>query len=493
MKWLFPMMVMVVLIGRISIATAQTTTSSSASYSFTDRGGMTVTTVGGSSSVVVGYGRIQPGGGTTLPAGVAIFGYRSGGVLVTEAGVPAMQPVLSGRIYAEMNGPINTGVAFANPNPNPVTVSFYFTNANGNNTAANNFTIGAGAQIARFLNEFPFNMNNFVGTFTFTASAPLGVISLRGVTNSRSEFLITTQTIAPLTTASSSPLVMAHFADGGGWTTHVVLVNSTDQLIAGTVQFFGEGSASVAGTPVTLAVNGQAGVSFNYAIPARAAVKLETSGIGTATQVGSVRVTPASGSNSPSGFTIFSLTQNGTLTTQASIAGEAPSSAFRLYVETSGTAGATGSIQSGLAMTNTSSAAATVTVELYTMTGVYTGFTETLTIPGTGHIAKFVHEIFPALPLPFSGILRIRANQSPITVVGLRTRYNERAEFLITTTPASNEASASLASDAIFPHIVVMGGYTTQFVLFSGSQSQPGLGILNFYSQVGQSMNVTYQ
>ena len=51
-----------------------------------------------------GYARIQPGTGNTTPSGVAIFGFRQNGILVSEAGVPASPLVSSGRIYAKVDG-----------------------------------------------------------------------------------------------------------------------------------------------------------------------------------------------------------------------------------------------------------------------------------------------------------------------------------------------------------------------------------------------------
>ena len=492
MKRRLPILLGLALLCANPIVTAQTTRNS-VSYSLADRGGTTFSTAGGGGEVTVGYARVQPGSGTTAPAGVAIFGYRANGVLVTEAGVPVMQPILSGRSYAEANGPVNTGLAFANPNSFAVTISYYFTSQAGVTTSQSSFTLNAGEQMARFIHEAPFSVAGvFAGTFTFSASAPVGVISLRGLTNDRDEFLITTQTVASITTSSTASLVMAHFADGGGWKTQIILVNSSDQLISGNVLFYGEGSGSVAATPLTLTLNGQVGVSFNYAIPGRASVKLETSGAGSTTQVGSLLVTPNAGSDSPSGFTLFSLTSNGTIVTQASVSAEPATTASRMYVETSGTAGSSGSIQSGIGITNTSTTTTTVSFELMTLAGASTGLRGQITIPGNGHAAKFLLELFPGLPLSFKGVLRISSG-SPLVVVGLRTRYNERGDFLITTTPASSEFSTTTTTDVIFPHIVDMGGYTTQFALFSGTQSQSAIGTVRFFTQTEQAMNVTVQ
>src|SRR5213078_1273553 len=119
------------------------------------------------------------------------------------------------------------GVAIANPNNSGATLSFSFTDRNGQTFGAGSTTVAANGQIAAFLNQAPFNAGDSVaGSFTFTASVPVSVIALRGLTNERSEFLITTLPVADLSAAASSETILfPHFADGGGWTTQILLVN----------------------------------------------------------------------------------------------------------------------------------------------------------------------------------------------------------------------------------------------------------------------------
>jgi hypothetical protein len=156
--------------------------------------------------------------------------------------------------------------------------------------------------------------------------------------------------------------------------------------------------------------------------------------------------------------------------------------------------------QSAIAVANTSTTSATVTFELYSLNGVYTGLTTVLSIPPNGHRSFFVHELFPTLlglldlfpdDVPFRGLLRINAGVSPIVVTSMRTRLNERSEVKVTTLPVSNEASPSNTAALIFPHIVDGGGYTTQFILFSGISGQSTQGNLVFLSGAGQPLNLT--
>src|SRR5437879_9292187 len=87
---------------------------SSVAYATPDRGGMLIETAGGTNPPVVGYARVQSSA-STVPSAAAIYDLRQNGVLTTEAGVPGMTAITSGRTYGEVNPSINTGIAFANP------------------------------------------------------------------------------------------------------------------------------------------------------------------------------------------------------------------------------------------------------------------------------------------------------------------------------------------------------------------------------------------
>jgi hypothetical protein len=437
---------------------------------------------------VVGYASIQPNAGGTTPAGLAIFGFRQNNILVTEASVPASALLQSGRIYADVNGPVNTGLAMANPNAQPATVSFFFTGPNGN-FGSGSTTIPPNGQLAKFLNEAPFYGGSSVsGAFTFTSSVPIAVVALRGLTNERGDFLVTTLPVADLSASpASGPIIFPQFADGGGWTTQIVLVNPGESLITGTVQFL-----DPLGEAATVVVNGQGNSSFAYSIPARTAQKLQTTGAAISTLSGSVRVIPATGTTAPTGLGIFSFRNDGITVTEAGVPAVAAATAFRLYSEAAGTLGLPGSIQTGFAVANTSPSTATVTLELHRLDGSSTGLTASLTVPSNGRVAGFLNEIqaFASLQKPFQGVLRVSSSSS-ISVIGLRGRYNERGNFLITTTPASNEATPPSTATVLFPHIVDSGGYTTQFVLFSGQPSQSSSGSMRLFSQSGTAMGLT--
>lgn len=460
------------------------------SYSIADRGGLFVSTPSGSGTAMTGYARVRPGDGMMTPSGLAIFTSRQNGVVVSEAGVPAAPPIRTGRIYAEVDGPVNTGLAIANPNDQSATLSFYFTNAEGIDFGAGSTVVAPHEQIAVFLGEAPFRGgSNLRGTLTFSSNAPVSVIALRGLANQRSEFLMTTLPVTdPSSPGTSGTVIFPHFADGGGWTTQVILVNPTDQAVSGQVEFFGRGSATSAAQPVTLTVDGQTNRTFVYSIPGRSSRRLRTSGIAASPTVGSVRITPSANSTAPSGLGIFSFNNAGVTVTEAGVPALGAARALRMYAQSE-----EGTIQTGVAIANPSPNAIQVNLDLTTLVGAPTGGTRTITIPANGQVALLLNEMgFQSLPRSFRGILRISTDSAAgVSVVGLRSRTNERRDFLITTTPPVDENTLPSIAELIFPHLADGGGYTTQFILFTRSAGPFSAGALEVFGQSGRPLNIS--
>ena len=238
------------------------------SFAIPNLGAWSIASNGTETALRSGYGRISVDDeGTTTPSGNAILGFRQDGVLIAEASVPASEPVQEGRIFAEVNGPVNTGLTIANPNNTVATIDFYLNGADGARFAEGSFELGAHRQIAKFLNEEPFSIGNEEsGTLTFTSTAPIAVIALRGFTNRDGEYLMTTLPVSPLAsgaTISSDRAYFPLFVDGDGWVSQVILVNPMDEVIEGTVEFLGSGGGTTAAAPAILSlVDGQTGSEF---------------------------------------------------------------------------------------------------------------------------------------------------------------------------------------------------------------------------------------
>ena len=362
--------------------------------------------------------RVFSRNGAATPSGIAIFSLRQGDVLVSEAAVPASRPLTSGRIYAEVGGPVNTGLAISNPGNQEATITF-------SGVGQGSFTLSANRQIASFLNEPPFNIGSSAqGALTLTSNVPVSLIALRGFTNERREFLTTTLPVIDLSaTPSTGTAYIAHFADGGGFATQIVLVNPTGSVLAGAVQFMGQGSEDAPAEPVSLVVNGQTGSSFNYSIPAGAAFKLATAGEAGTIRAGSVRSNAQIQATSPLHRWPFFRTRRPELPSRK-----------RGYLDCKcqqlpDVRGSERRQRAG--GTNPDRCCDSKPVHpipqlqcsnLPRLDGTPAGAVTT-TLPGNGQVSKFVHELFPNLALPFQGILRISGGTaSGMSVVGVRGR-----------------------------------------------------------------------
>lgn len=428
------------------------------SYAITDSTAFVASTAGSASALTAGYGRIQAGTGQSLPSGLAIFGYQQGGVLVSEASVPATRAVTSGRVFAEVESDVNTGIAFANPNNQSATVAFYFTDRNGSNFGNGTLTIPPNRQIAAFLNEAPFSGGNSIfGAFTFTSSIAIAATALRGLRNERGDFLMTTLPVVDIGTTPQGSTVMPYFVEGGGWTTQVILLNPSDVSISGTLQFVNQTGRVLRTTP--------------YAIPSRSSTRVATAGLSQNREAGSVRV-----SSSAAAVSIFSFKSAGITVSQAGVPTLPAAVAFRMYVE----AGA--AIRSGIAIANPSDTAVDVTLEV-------AGLTAILPIAANGQTAVFLNEIaeFAALPF-FQGVLRI-TSATAVAVTGLRGHTNERGDFLITTLTPTDESAPTAGSELFVPHFADGSGYNMQIILFGRSAS----GTMYFFDQAGNPASLLFR
>jgi hypothetical protein len=445
-------------------------------YSLPPRGALSVTSAGAGSTVQTGYARIQPAAGATTPTGMAIFGFRQNGILVTEAAVPASALLRSVRIPADVNGAINTGFAIANPNDQDAIITYNFTDNAGKDFGNGNTVVPANGQIAVFLNQAPFNLaENAAATMTFNSNVPVAAVALRGRTNERADFLLSALPIVDLSSTATGGNLLPHLADGGGWATEVTLINPSDQQLTGTIRIRDQ-----AGAPLQLSAGGTSASSFSYTIAPRSSYRLRTSGGGPQIRAGSVRIEPGQNQLTPSSYALFSFSNAGIVVTEAAVAAANPATSFRLYAESSSR------IQTGLALSNAGSTEIPVTVEALQLDGSSTGLSGTLRVPANGQTALFADQIpgLQSLASGFRGVLRVSTSSPNLAVAGLRGRANERDDFLITTLPAQSESASPSTSELVFPHFADGGGYTTQFILMpiSGTTS----GTLRFLGQAGQ-------
>jgi hypothetical protein len=92
-----------------------------------------------------------------------------------------------------------------------------------------------------------------------------------------------------------------------------------------------------------------------------------------------------------------------------------------------------------------------------------------LDVPAGGQVARFLNDLLATGPDIFQGIIEL-TSETPVAVMALRGRYNERGDFLFTSIPVINLSDTSgTTSEMMFPHIVSGAGFTSELVIFSST------------------------
>jgi hypothetical protein len=476
-------------------------------------GVLSATTSASGDTLRVGYSTLSTISAYAM-TGLAIFGFRQNGVLVTEAATLINPGFSSGSFYVRAEGNINTGIAMSNADGGQTVVQYSLIDRNGDVAKTGSFTIAPRGQIATFLTESPFDVvAPFEGSFSFTSSTSIFVVPLRTLLNERGDFLLTTLPVSDPRMFETG-YVIPQFADGGGWTTEVLLVNPGDTTLAGTVQW-----TDPLGAPTSLTVNGQRGSSFPFSLPAKSATRFDTAGDGTDTKTGVVSVFGATSGGigppvTPAPLTgiVFRYRRNGITVTET---GAAPSvfpsgKTAYFYAEAVGNWQNPADLprQTAIAILNArSQGPIPVSVQLTRLDGTVAAI-GSLTLKSAERKSLFLTEIpgLESLELPFRGMAVITAPDSlGLYVLSVRATYNERGDFLLSTTPVILTHSQSPLfpvpwSGTVFPHFASGAGYSTQFVLFSSQfvdeNGQPGpatSGTLRFFEQNGNPLGLTFE
>ena len=453
------------------------------SFDIPDRGSASFPTSDEAKPPRVGYGLIRPERGSSTPSGMARFGLQDRqGVLITEAAVPASAPLHRGRIFAELGGAVRTAVAFANPNGRPADIDFYVTDSGGNRVAEGSFTLEPYQHMAGFLNEEPFDVENVVGTFTFSVSPPgarVAVMAFWELTNAPGECLVAALPVLPLfappspfSGASTAPVVLPHIADGDGWSTDVILVNPTREPIAGRLEFLEPDATPLA---VRLA-DGRMGTIFEYAIAPHSAQRFRASNPFGSLVSGSARATPARGA-APQGLQLLTFASDGKTVAAAGVAAAGASTAFRAPVEEAGMPGEPGSVRTALAIANTTDEQVRVSLEITRPDGSLAPSPGSVMLEPYGQSSQMLDAILD-VPQEFSsGLLRVSAT-GPVAVAALRLRINERGELKASSLWPSDELARTTTRDRYFAHLADTESWTTELVLFSGTVGESSSGAI---------------
>ena len=444
-------------------------------------GAATYSLSGSGETARAGYASLTTNGGRNA-YGTGVFALRRNGVVVSEVGVPALQPTTAARIFidyrtslptgtGQTRAPtieVNTGLAIVNPNDVPTDVKFTLNSMDGSPLALGFGTIPARGHVARFIDQLGDIARGFAlpsnfpaalkfGSLEIRSSQALAILALRLTRNERGDTLITSTPIADLNLPPAIiPLYYPHVVDGGGYKTTLVLMNASASAETGELRILGDD-----GSPLQVrTVNGPAGSSFLYTIPSGGLYLFETDGSPSLVNSGSVQVIPDPARSTPMGAGLFSFVQGGVLVTESGIPAATLTTHARIFVDRSG------GHDTGLAVANPSGNPIQLKLNAFQRNGVSWAGKGSLELSPAGHQSKFVGNLISGgLPDNFTGIVDLSSG-APFAALTLRTLNNSRGEMLFTTFPVG-DARQSPPSVLLFPQIVDGAGYQTQFILLN--------------------------
>ncbi len=450
-------------------------------------GASTAITMGGTQPVESGYATITMSSGNP-PYATAVFSLRQNGFVVSEAGVPASPPTTKGEFFVDFRNnvsaktdqddsgtiSVDTGVAAVNRGNATANITYTLKDTSGNVVVTGHGTLTAGAHFAKFIDQLNTVAADFVlpgnfatltqfGSLTIQSDQPLSIQALRLTVNQRGDTLITSTPIADLNKAAQNgPSYFPQLADGGGWTTKIILLNTTTATETGQLQLFGDG-----GSPLIVhQVGGATNSSFAYNIPAGGVFIFQTDGSPANAVSGQVQLTPDSGMKTPVGAGVFSFSPGGTLVTEAGVPASPPTTHARIYIDTSG-----GHL-TGLALANPSGSPENITLAAYQLDGSTFVSLGALPLAANGHKAAFTNSFVAGLPNGFTGVLDI-SSPTPFVALTLRALNNGRDQ-IYTTVPVA-DLTQPAPSPIVFPQIAdgIGGGqYQTQFIILSAGDAE---------------------
>jgi hypothetical protein len=381
---------------------------------------------------------------------------------------------------------INTGLSVVNLGSATANVSYTLRTLGGYTLANGQGTITKGNHIACFINQLQqvagttfslppgFERNTQFGTLEISSDQPLSIVALRMTSNQRGDVLYTTTPVADMTQAlTSTPIFFPQFADGGGYTTSLALLNTSSQTETGSLQILDS-----TGNPLLVnQFGGSPNSTFQYSIPAGGAYRFQSDGLPATANVGWVRIIPDTSSMTPVGSGIFGYNPTNILVSESGIPSSVSTTHARVYVDLSG------GHNVGLAIANIGSTSASITVNAYQTDGASGAGTSWGALPLVpyGQTAKFADQLIEKLPTGYRGVLEI-SSATPFAALTIRSLNNERSDFLMTAFPIA-DTDQTAPTPVVFPHLADGGGYVTEFILISGgaaANTTPG-----FYNDAG--------
>lgn len=238
------------------------------------------------SPIQVGYVVVTPAQASPDITVFETFGERHGGQTL-QAGVLPSAMTTHAVLFVNTSGRLsrNVGVAIANPGSVSAEIDLKLWDDQGvllADYASSNapLTVGPGEQVAKYVTEFfeshPEVSRDVTGTLDIVSDQPVAIIGIR----SRGENFSTlpaTSLSGPIPVpdlgggvGGPGAIILAHFAEGGGWATEIVIANAGESDVTVRVDIFKQNS-----DPLEVELNNQTNSSFiGITVPAHGVVTL---------------------------------------------------------------------------------------------------------------------------------------------------------------------------------------------------------------------------
>ncbi len=225
------------------VARAGGAAGSSYRYSIPSGGVFHFRTDGSSDAARAGWVLLRPDEGTSAPMGAGLISFSTGGAMVTESGIPAAAPTNHARVYVDFSGGHNTALAIANISKTEATIAIRAFQPDGITDAGTSrqaLLLKSDGHSAMFAADLvPGLTPGFRGVLDASSATPFAAVALRSLKNERNDLLLTALPIADGERTGSMPIVFPQIADGGGYTTELILLNAGPSVVA-SIRFFGE-------------------------------------------------------------------------------------------------------------------------------------------------------------------------------------------------------------------------------------------------------------
>ncbi|MEE8348563.1 MAG: hypothetical protein V3R94_03265, partial [Acidobacteriota bacterium] len=172
----------------------------------------------------VGYAILTADPGSNVPVGAALFSStNTEGVLVWEAGVAAVEPISTGRIFVDQQGGSLTALALVNPSAQTVIVTLILRDTAGVEVDRQDLSLEGGHHEAVFVNQIFSGLESFTGSMSFqtpTSNEKVAAVTLRQSTNLDQEAIFSTLPVVDLTApVTTDSLIFPQVGAGVGLST----------------------------------------------------------------------------------------------------------------------------------------------------------------------------------------------------------------------------------------------------------------------------------